>query len=288
MKVGVIGVGLIGGSFALGLKDLGHEILGMDADPVNAEKALDLGLISRSCDLQELAEECELIILSIPVNLAASVLSELLDLISWRTTVMDTGSTKSSLCRMVRNHAKRGRFVACHPLSGTEFSGPGAALPDLFKGKKNIICEEHMSDEDALDTVIHTLQSLEMHNIFMNPDEHDLHMAYVSHLSHVSSFMLGSTVLDIEKDEKQIFNLASTGFASTVRLAKSSPETWSAIFTDNAENITQALEAYIAHLQQMKHAIEEKNNEKLKALLEDSNEIRRVLNGMKYNIVKLS
>jgi prephenate dehydrogenase len=288
MKIGVIGVGLIGGSFALGLKERGHEILGMDAQPLNAQKAVELGIISHSCNLAELAETCDVIILSIPVNAAAIVLSELLDLIPWRTTVMDTGSTKSSLCKAVIDHPKRGRFVACHPLSGTEFSGPGAALPDLFKGKKNIICEEHRCDEDALDMVIHLLQSLDMHNIFMNPDEHDLHMAYVSHLSHVSSFMLGSTVLDIEKDEKQIFNLASTGFASTVRLAKSSPETWSAIFSDNSQNITQALEAYIAHLQQMKNAIEEKNNEKLKALLEDSNEIRRVLNGMKYNIVKLS
>ena len=174
------------------------------------------------------------------------------------------------------------------PLAGTEFSGPTAAISDLYKGKKNIICEEHLSDEVSLDIAIDLISQLGMQSIFMDPDQHDKHMAYVSHLSHVSAFALSTAVLNIEEDQKQIFNLASTGFESTVRLAKSSPQTWSSIFTDNSDHLVTALDSYITQLQEMKTAIQNRDEEALKTKIKASNEIKRVLTGMKHNVVRLS
>ena len=286
--IGIVGLGLIGGSMAKDLGALGHQVVGFDANPIHIQKALDLGLISESHELAELSKKSDLVIVAIPVHHTGTVVREILDHISWNTVVIDTGSTKKKICEAVRSHTKRGRFVAGHPLAGTEFSGPQAAVSELFRNKKNIICEEHLSDEDALDITISMLTELGMQSIFMDPVEHDKHMAYVSHLSHVSAFTLGTTVLDIEKDEKQIFNLASTGFESTVRLAKSSPHTWSSIFVENAENLTKALTTYIEQLEGFKQAIEEGDEEKIKDLISEANEIKRVLKGMKYNIVKLS
>ncbi len=288
MTVGVVGLGLIGGSIALDLKHRGDELIGYDLNPIHCEKAVDLGIVSSTTSLEELATSCDLIIVSVPVSVAPEVVDQLLSLIRWSSIVIDTGSTKKTICQKLSDHKKRSRFVACHPLAGTEFSGPTAAIESLYKGKKNIICEEDKSDADAVEKVIDLFRYIGMTNLFMNPAEHDKHMAYVSHLSHVSAFMLGSTVLDIEKDEKQIFNLASTGFESTVRLAKSSPETWANIFADNQDNITEALEAYIDHLNSFKEAIAQQDQVKMKMMIEKSNEIRRILDGMKYNVVKLS
>ena len=288
MKVGVIGIGLIGGSIARDLGGKGHEVYGYDRLPVHEDIAISTGLIQSSLPLEELCKTCDVIFVSIPVDLAVDVLSEVLDNIGWNSVVIDTGSTKASICHGLRNHKKRGRFVASHPLAGTEFSGPKAALSGLFSGKKNIICEEHASDEDALSTAIELMDEMEMQTLFMNAEEHDKHMAYVSHLSHVSAFMLSTTVLDIEKDQKQIVNLASTGFQSTVRLAKSSSRTWAPIFNDNSANILKALETYIDHLTELKEAIRIGDKEEVMNLIERSNDIKRVLSGMKHNIVKLS
>jgi len=287
-KIGIVGLGLIGGSMAKDLMEQGHHIIGHDANPIHLQKAKDLGLINEGLELEELAKSSDVIVVAIPVKITGEVIRDILDQISWHSVVIDTGSTKRNICESVRSHTKRGRFVACHPLAGTEFSGPQAAISKLFDGKKNIICQEHLSDEDALDITIGTLDSLGMQSIFMDPVEHDKHMAYVSHLSHVSAFTLGTTVLNIEKDQKQIFNLASTGFESTVRLAKSSPHTWSSIFADNSGNLVEALTSYIAELERFKQAVEEQNEEKMKDIISEANEIKRVLNGMKYNIVKLS
>jgi len=200
-----------------------------------------------------------------------------------KAVAIDVGSTKQEICDNVKAHSRRGRFVAAHPLAGTEFSGPTAAIPNLFNGKKNIICEEDAIDEDALDIALQIFSEIGMTNIFMHPDNHDMHMAYVSHLSHVSAFTLGLTVLDIEQDEKQIFNLASTGFESTVRLAKSSPNTWSSIFNKNSNHLTKALDNYISRLQEFKSAIEDQDTKKMKGLMDEANDIRRVLKGIKLN-----
>ncbi len=288
MNVTIVGLGLIGGSIALDLKALGHNIIGVDNSKKHIEQALDLELVSEVSSLGDALQMSDIIFLAIPINGIKKALPGILDKISYKTTVIDVGSTKSSICKKVEKHEKRGSFVAAHPLAGTEYSGPKAALKDLFKGKSNIICEEHKCDEKSLEKAIEIFNQLGMTTMFMNPEDHDKHMAYVSHLSHISSFMLGQTVLEIEKDEKQIFNLASTGFESTVRLAKSSADTWVPIFENNKENISDALEQYIEYLNQFKKAIDRGDREKMHEMIQNANNIRRILLGMKLNVMKLS
>jgi len=287
-NIGVIGLGLIGGSIALDLKEAGHKVSGYDDKTTHIQKAIDLGLIVEGLELEDLCKQSDIIVVAIPVHQTGDMIKLVLNQIGWDTVVFDTGSTKKSICESVRSHTKRGRFVACHPLAGTEHSGPKAALKGLFKDKKNIICQEHLSDEDALEISISIINTLGMQSIFMDPGQHDKHMAYVSHLSHITAFTLGTTVLDIEKDQKQIFNLASTGFESTVRLAKSSPYTWSSIFADNSDHLIEALDSYMKQLQKYRDALAAKDEKQLEDMISDANEIKRVLNGMKYNIVKLS
>ncbi len=288
MNISIIGPGLIGGSIALDLKNKGNYITGVDKNPGHLEQALQLGLIDDAMDLDSALEKSDVVILSIPVDGIIELLPQILDKINIKTTVIDVGSIKSNICKAVENHPNRNRFVAAHPLAGTEYSGPKAALRDLFKNKYNIICEEDKSDEDALETAVNIFNQIGMTTMFMNPEDHDKHLAYVSHLSHISSFMLGQTVLEIEKDEKQIFNLASTGFESTVRLAKSSADTWVPIFQNNKKNISDSLEQYIGFLTEFKNAIDSDDNEKMYNMILKSNDIRRVLSGMKLNVVKLS
>ncbi len=288
MIIGIVGLGLIGGSIARDLKKLGHPIIGIDQDNDHIEMAKEIGFIDSSSSLEEAMRSAEVIFLAVPVDAIEKLTIRSLDLARWNSIIIDVGSTKNSLCELIRDHKKRGRFVAAHPLAGTEFSGPAAALEGLFKGKKNIICEEELVDEHALDTAIDLFNQLEMHTLFMDPAEHDKHMAYVSHLSHVSSFMLGMTVLDIEKDVKQITNLASTGFESTVRLAKSSPETWTSIFVNNSEDLSTALGAYIDYLKDFKQKLDKKDRKGIKKYLISANKIKRALKGMKHNILKLS
>ncbi len=288
MKITVIGLGLIGGSIALKLKNQSHHIIGVDASSKHSEMAKDLNIVDEIMDIDSAIKDSELIVLSIPVDKMEAVLIYILDNISWNQTIFDVGSTKNKLCEAVKNHEKRSRFIAAHPLAGTEFSGPQAAFLSLFDGKKNIVCEEDKSDEDALELCINIFNDLGMQTLFMNPQEHDKHLAYVSHLSHLSSFVLGQTVLDIEKDEKQILNLAGTGFESTVRLAKSSPETWSAIFDRNAENISTALDSYIEHLEVFRTLLKKNDKIGIKEKMQEANKIKTILKGLKMNIVKLS
>lgn len=288
MKLCVIGLGLIGGSIAKECKDLGYELIGVDENPEHREKAIDFGLVDRTLTLDEAIQEATVFAVCIPVDAIESVSTYLLDNIKWNQTVFDVGSTKGNICSSIIDHPKRKRFVAAHPLAGTEFSGPGAAILNLFRGKKNIICEEEKSEPDALETVVNIFNDLGMQSLFMDSDSHDKHMAYVSHLSHVSAFTLALTVLDIEKDQKQIFNLASTGFESTVRLAKSNPETWSSIFNKNSTHLSDALHKYITHLTHFKKVIDSGDVVSTKELLHEATEIKRVLNGLKLNVVKLS
>lgn len=288
MNITIIGLGLIGGSMALDLKEKGHFVVGVDNNKTHTEQAVDLGLVNKIDSLENSLSESDVIILAIPINGIKNSLPKILDNIPYKATVIDVGSTKASICDIVNSHPKRGNFVAAHPLAGTEYSGPKAAIKDLFKGKSNIICEEQKSDETSLEKAIDIFNQLGMTSMFMNPEDHDKHMAYVSHLSHISSFMLGETVLGIEKDEKQIFNLASTGFESTVRLAKSSSDTWVPIFENNKENISDALEQYISSLSKFKEAIDNGDNDKMHEMIKNANNIRRILLGMKLNVMKLS
>ncbi len=279
MNVTIIGLGLIGGSIGLDLKNAPEVNLriGVDLNPNHGKRALELGLVDTVEGEDAAFEKSDVILLAIPVNAIRAMLPQILDVVKPGAVVIDLGSTKSSICKAVANHRNRTRFVAAHPLAGTENSGPEAAFLGLFGDKVNIVCEKEKSDAGALTLAQNIFTILGLKTIFMDPDEHDKHVAYVSHLSHVSSFLLSKTVLDIEKDEKNIFNLAGSGFASTVRLAKSSPEMWAPIFEQNAEYLGQALAEYIMHLQRFHYELMKRNTRELNAVLQEANKIRRVL-----------
>jgi prephenate dehydrogenase len=282
MRTTVIGLGLIGGSIAIDLRKAGvaTHLTGVDMNADHTTQALELGLVDEIKSLEEAALDADLIITAIPVNAIRTVLLKLLDLISKDTIIIDTGSTKASICKAVADHPKRSQFIAAHPLAGTENSGPNAAFSGLFINKTNIICEKEKSSAKALTIADQVFEALQMRTIFMDPVEHDKHVAYVSHLSHVSAFLLGQTVLDIEKDEKNIFNLAGSGFASTVRLAKSSPDMWAPIFEQNAEYLSQALLEYIMHLQKFQYHLMKRDVKELHNIMTNANHIRAVLEGI--------
>lgn len=276
----IFGVGLIGGSFALKLRSQfpNMNIIGVDHNQDHCKEALALNIVDeiRTAEEQQVLDS-DLILFALPVNAIVNILPGLLSNVSDTTIVIDAGSTKSEICKSVAGHPRRKQFVAAHPIAGTEYSGPKAAFSTLYEGKKNIICEFDHSGEEGQKTAIWLFESLGMHNLFMDADSHDKHLAYVSHLSHISSFMLGLTVLNIEKDEENILNLAGSGFESTVRLAKSSPDMWSPIFIQNRKYLSKALEEYIHQLQNFQKELSVENNQELKSLMQKSNEIRKVI-----------
>lgn len=279
MNVCIIGLGLIGGSIGLDLKNDPNitRRMGVDLHQENGRHAVALGLVD-AVETEDLAlAHADVVLLAIPVNAIKALLPQILDTVKSGAVVIDLGSTKSAICKAVAGHAKRGQYVAAHPLAGTENSGPEAAIAGLFRGKVNIVCEHDQSSEEALNLAQKIFSILGLKTIFMGPEEHDKHAAYVSHLSHVSSFLLSQTVLDMEKDEKQIFNLAGSGFASTVRLAKSSPDMWTPIVEQNAEYLGQALAEYIMHLQRFQYHLMKRNTKEIYAVLQEANKIRRVL-----------
>jgi prephenate dehydrogenase len=282
MKTTIIGLGLIGGSIGIDLRKSGvaSNLIGVEQNPQHAKRAVEIGLVDEVLSLEEAVKRADLIITAIPVNAIRSVLLKVLDSISDNTIVIDTGSTKSQICKAIAGHPRRSQFVAAHPIAGTENSGPDAAFSGLFKTKTNIICEQELSSKQALDVADRVFSSLEMRTIHMDPIEHDKHVAYVSHLSHVSAFLLGQTVLDIEQDEKNIFNLAGSGFASTVRLAKSSPDMWAPIFEQNAEYLSQALLEYIMHLQKFQYYLMKRDVKELHKIMTSANRIRKTLEGI--------
>jgi prephenate dehydrogenase len=282
MKSAIVGLGLIGGSMAIDLRKAGlaTRVVGVDKNPDHGSRAVELHFVDEVTELEHAVRGADLVITAIPVNAIKSVLIKVLDHISESAIVIDTGSTKSMICKAIAQHPKRSQFVAAHPLAGTENSGPDAAFSGLFLQKTNIICEKEKSSEKALKVAARIFSALGMRTIFMDPVEHDKHVAYVSHLSHVSAFLLGQTVLDIEKDEKNIFNLAGSGFASTVRLAKSSPDMWAPIFEQNAEYLSQALLEYIMHLQKFQYHLMKRDVNELHRIMTDANHIRKVLEGM--------
>jgi prephenate dehydrogenase len=282
MKITVVGVGLLGGSLALIAKEKGiaSKVIGVDINEAHAQKALQLGIADEMLPLAQAVKDTDLVVLATSVNVLVKQLPNVLDLIADHTVVMDLGSTKELICKVADSHPRRAQFVASHPIAGTENSGPDAAFPGLLKKKIMIICDKEKSSRQALETVLSLSKQFEMRLSFMNSAEHDRHLAYVSHLSHISSFALGITVLDKEKDEKSIFEMAGSGFSSTVRLAKSSPEMWAPIFTQNKENISTALGAYIRRLQAFKDIIDTDDETRSKELMLHANEIRRVLLGI--------
>ena len=274
----IIGLGLIGGTMAWALRDRGlsSRIIGVDNSEAHSKRALELGIIDELMPLAAAVKAADLIILAIPVTTAATLLPELLNQVD-KQVITDVGSTKRGLVLAAEGHAKRGRYVPAHPMWGTEFSGPDAASRNVLEGVVNIICDPGDSDKDALRLVEHLLMTLGMRIVYMDSLSHDIHLAYVSHISHISSFALANTVLEKEKEEDTIFNLASSGFESTVRLAKSNSETWVPVFKQNKENVLDVLNEYISQLRKFKSSLEKENWSYLNELIESSNKIRKVL-----------
>lgn len=277
-KIAIVGVGLIGGSLAIQLHErkLSSKLIGVDANEEHAKKALELELVDETLSLDEAIQQSDVIVLAVPVDTMVSLLPVILNKID-NQVVLDLGSTKSQLIEAIKNHPKRGRYVATHPMWGTEYSGPAAAVRGAYENKAVIICNAEESDADALEWTKHMYKKIGMHLLEMEAKAHDLHAAYVSHISHITSFALANTVLEKEKEENAIFELASAGFESTVRLAKSNPAMWVPIFMQNKENVLDVLKEHIAQLQRFKESIEKDDNEYLMRLIEKANKIRRII-----------
>jgi prephenate dehydrogenase len=281
MKVCIVGIGLIGGSLAIDLKRRGFAsiIIGVDSNVHHQNIALHSGLVDEIDSLNNAVEKSDLIILSTPVNANREMLPEILTMIQGTSKVVtDMGSTKAGIADAVLNHPSRGRYVASHPMAGTEFSGPMAAIGKLFDYKHVIVCDCELSDTDAMNIVTRMYDTLNMRISNMSAIDHDIHVAYVSHISHITSFSLALSVLDKEKDEENILKLAGGGFESTVRLAKSSAETWAPIFLQNSDYIIEVLDNYLEKMNLFRKHILEKNPEALKELMNEANKIRKILN----------
>ena len=278
MKAAVIGIGLIGGSFALTLKDKGicEEVIGVDNSERNRAKAVELGLVDRTLPLDEAIPAADLIVLATPVDSIPLLAVKVLNKVD-RQVVIDMGSTKQELCEVIAQHPRRGRFVATHPMWGTEYSGPEAAVHDGFEGRTVVLCDGAESDPDALKLVEDIYRKIGMPIKYMSSEEQDTHTAYVSHISHITSFALALTVLEKEREEEHIFDLSGGGFESTVRLAKSSPETWAPIFMQNKYNVLDVLREHIHQLQIFRRLLEKDDTEGLKQMMQRANRINRII-----------
>lgn len=278
-SVTIVGVGLISGSFALALKEKGlaKNIIGVSRTEASVRKALDLGIIDESLPLDEAVKKSDLIYVAIPVDVTVPVMKQIMDLVNDNQIVADAGSTKHALCSALKDHPMRMRFVATHPMWGTEYSGPESAVHGAFVGRACVICEKEKSDAKAVRLIEDIYRQLGMHIIYMDANSHDLHTAYVSHISHITSFALANTVLEKEREEDAIFELASAGFESTVRLAKSNPAMWVPIFMQNKENVLDVLNEHISQLRKFKSCLEKENYEWLTELIANANKIQKII-----------
>ena len=281
MNIGIIGLGLIGGSFALSARKFieGSVVYGEDKSDLHQKQALELNIVDQILKPSNYYY-MDVIILAIPVNAALDKVIPLLDKVNDNTLLIDVGSTKSMICKKLELHPKRNQFLATHPIAGTEFSGPSAAYETLYNGKAQILCESNKTRSDLLEWAVQWFKNMGMKLQEMDPNEHDQHIAYVSHLSHISSFMLGKTVMEKEQDEKAIFDMAGSGFASTVRLAKSSPSMWTPIFEQNQENILEVLDEYITNLKEFKSLMEQKDFKSVYDKIQQTNAIKEILAGI--------
>ncbi|MGB3150249.1 MAG: prephenate dehydrogenase [Maribacter sp.] len=284
MNVFVIGIGLIGGSFVKDMKVKMPDITvyGIDANPSHLEEAFSLNLIDKKSSYEDLYL-ADFVLVAIPVDVVVDELPKILDKVNDECVVCDVGSTKELICRTLENHPKRRNFLACHPIAGTEFSGPSAAINGLYEGKANIICEVEKTAFKIQERALGVFQLLGMRIRYMNPMAHDKHIAYVSHLSHISAFMLGKTVIEKEKNERDIFDMAGSGFESTVRLAKSSPAMWTPIFEQNKDNVIETLEEYIQNLSAFKELLVKSDYEGIYNEMANTNKIKSILKGIPLN-----
>lgn len=278
-NVTIVGVGLISGSFAYALKEkkLAENIIGVSRTKASIDKAKELGIIDEALPLQEAVKKSDLIYVAIPVDVTIPVLKQAMDIMTNQQIIADAGSTKFEMCNALSNHPMRKRFVSTHPMWGTEYSGPESAVHGAFVGRTCVVCEKEKSDEDAVNTIENVYKELGMNIIYMDAQSHDTHAAYVSHISHITSFALANTVLEKEREDSAIFALAGGGFESTVRLAKSNPSMWAPIFMQNRENVLDVLNEHISQLRKFKSSLEKENYEYLTELMENANKISRII-----------
>lgn len=279
MKVAIFGIGLIGGSVAKDLRTANFctEILGVGRSQKSCDMALELGLVDKIVSKEEAIANADLIILTVPVNILIDELKYVLDHVQPHQVITDMGSTKGIIIDTIKNHPNRKQYVASHPMAGTENSGPAAAISDLFKGKVCIICDKENSNAEAVALIEQLYNTLGMRIKYMDAHQHDMHAAYISHISHISSFVLAATVLEKEKDEEAILEMAGGGFESTVRLAKSSPEMWAPIFQQNKNYLLEVMDTYIEKMYHFRNLINKNKNEELKEFMNNANEIRKIL-----------
>ncbi|MBP9077528.1 MAG: prephenate dehydrogenase [Haliscomenobacter sp.] len=279
MTIAIVGIGLIGGSLAISLKENGFakRIIGVDVSQENLDKAVRRRLIDEDAPMDQAIPQADLIVVAIPVDVMVHVIPKILDQIKPHQVVVEVGSTKESLLEGLRSHPNRGRFVSSHPMAGTEYSGPEAAIPNLFDQKYTVLCETERSDPDAVELVERMFRSIPMKIARLDPTSHDVHTAYISHISHISSFALALTVLSKEKDEGRIFELASSGFSSTVRLAKSSPDMWVPIFRQNRDNVLDVLDEHINQLSRFRSLLIKKDFDTFYQLIQEANSIRKII-----------
>ncbi len=279
MTVTIVGVGLIGGSMALALKEksIATKVIGVGRSAASLNKAIELGIIDQALPLEEAVKQSDFIYVSIPVDATIPVMLQIMDMITDKQIVVDAGSTKAVLCEALKDHRMRKQFVATHPMWGTEYSGPEAAVRGAFAGRACVICEKEKSSDEALQVVENIYKAVNMHIIYMDAVNHDIHAAYVSHISHITSFALANTVLEKEKEEDAIFEMAGGGFESTVRLAKSNSAMWAPIFMQNRENVLDVLNEHISQLRKFKASLEKENMEYLVELMENANKIKKIL-----------
>jgi prephenate dehydrogenase len=278
MTITIIGIGLIGGSLAIGLKESGFatHIIGVERNADYAKRAVELGLVDKIMPITEGVAAADIVLVATPVNAMVSLLPQILDMID-NQIVMEVGSTKVNILEAIKYHPMRANFIATHPMAGTEFSGPEAAIPKLFEDKACVICDVEASSDEAQNAAIAMYKALKMRVLYLDSESHDVHTAYVSHISHISSFALALTVLEKEKDENTIFDLASGGFNSTVRLAKSNPDTWIPIFQQNRDNVLDVLDEYIHTLSVMRSCLIKRNYDGLTDMMNKANDIKRIL-----------
>jgi prephenate dehydrogenase len=278
-NVTIVGVGLISGSLALALKEKGlaKNLIGVSRTQESTDKALKLGIIDEALPLEEAVKKSDFIYVAIPVDVTVPVTLQIMDLITDKQIVADAGSTKYVLCKALANHPLRKRFVATHPMWGTEYSGPESAVRGAFSGRSCVICEKDKTDKEVAEKIESLYKTLGMNIVYMEAENHDIHAAYVSHISHITSFALANTVLEKEKEENAIFELAGGGFESTVRLAKSNPSMWAPIFMQNRENVLDVLNEHISQLRKFKSCLEKENYEYLKELMQNANKISRII-----------
>jgi prephenate dehydrogenase len=279
INITVVGIGLISGSFALRLKNIGWaaRVVGVSRTAATAERAIELGIVDEVLPLAEAVKTADLIYVAIPVDSTITVMKTIMDLITPPQVVADAGSTKFALCQALENHPMRSRFVATHPMWGTEYSGPEAAVPDAFEGRACVVCEKDRSAADALELMEQIYERLGMNMVYMDALSHDMHAAYVSHIAHITSFALANTVLEKEREEDAIFGLAGGGFESTVRLAKSNADMWVPIFAQNKEHVLDVLNEHITQLRKFKTCFEKENWSYMRELIEQANGIKRII-----------